>query len=446
MCIMTAYFTRTYQLIKELIIYTKVYQWLAVKWLTSRVRRFYLNLRHVYLLKLFKGKLIGEVYLALNDPYSFMLVQVLADLKKRFDIDFTLYMTHGALISFVENKRLWRNWALKDANDIAALYGLKSIEQYPSSKALATGQQLWQMLPTNVENAELIFDKTWADDFDDYFLASTPVITHQVKNLSRQINKGHELSASIHCFGDWFYGIDSLEHLEKSLNQLGFNINEPSVVYQRGNMVLPTTAAITEKKVNEEPQSITAYLSIRSPFSYLGLIQAKQLSELYQVPLNIKLVLPLMMRGVDVSNNKARYIFLDAYREAKQRGIPFKGFKDPLGAGVLNSYQIFPYAEHQNKQLEYMQAIYEAVFVNQEDLAKEAVIVKICQQINLDYQAARTYANNNNWQEKSDLNQQELHELGYWGVPCFQYQQSHCWGQDRLLKIQQAIENQSTAS
>ena len=31
--------------------------------------------------------------------------------------------------------------------------------------------------------------------------------------------------------------------------------------------------------------------------------------------------------------------------------------------------------------------------------------------------------------------------MGYWGVPCFVYEDSNCWGQDRLWQIEQAISN-----
>ncbi len=434
---MAPYFTRTIFLIKELVIYTRVYKWLAVKWLVSRLRRYYLTIVHIYFPKLFKRSPTAEVYLALNDPYSFMLVQVLAELNQRFNVNFKLYMTHGALLSFAENKRLWRNWALKDANNIAKLYTLNSLEHYPSREALATGQQLWQILPTNIENAKTIFEKTWADDFEDYYLPSTPVITHQVKNLSRQIKKGQELPASIYCLGEWFLGVDSLEHFEKRLNDFSFNIDQAQELYQKSTISLKTKS--TSKKPSAEHDVITAYLSIRSPYSYLGFMQAKQLSEHYQVPLKVKFVLPLLMRGVGISANKQRYIFLDAYREAQQRKITFTSFKEPIGQGVFNCYQTFAYAEQQHKSIEYVQAVFEAVFVDGIDLGQEQNIRKICQQIDLNYDDAQEYAEQHNWQATSDLNQQELTKLGYWGVPCFEYQNQHCWGQDRLWQIEQQL-------
>ncbi|WP_440874746.1 DsbA family protein [Thalassotalea sp. PLHSN55] len=443
--IMAAHFTRTIFLIKEMIIYTRVFQYLAIKWVLSRVRQLLLTFKWVYLPKLFKKRPVAEVYLALNDPYSFMLVQVLDELKQRFDLNIKLYLTHGALISFVENKKLWRQWALKDANSIADIYQLKTIERYPSSQALATGQQMWQLLPTSIESAQLIFEKTWQDDFDEYYLPSTPVITHQIKNLARLVDKGHELTASIYCLGEWFWGIDSLEHLERRLNAHRFNLTTPELKYIKANLEIAQTRpdevapVLTEHTPAQDV--ITAYVSLRSPFSYLGFMQAKQLSQQYQKPLKVKLLLPLLMRGVELSTNKQRYLYLDAYREAKLRNIPFAGFAEPLGAGILNSYQLFAYIEQQGKANAYIQALFEAVFLKNISLAKESNLKKICVEIGIDYQQAKTYGIERNWQAQSDLNQQQLTEMGYWGVPCFHFQNQHCWGQDRLWLIQQQLEH-----
>ena len=40
-----------------------------------------------------------------------------------------------------------------------------------------------------------------------------------------------------------------------------------------------------------------------------------------------------------------------------------------------------------------------------------------------------------------DANQQQIEQLGFWGVPCFTFQNVACWGQDRLFLIEQAILN-----
>ncbi len=415
-----------------MIIYPQAYKWLATKWLASELRTSIRHIRYVTIPALFRRKVVAEVYVALNDPHSFMLVQVLEALAQRFNIEFKLFLTHGALFGIEENREQWCQWALKDANKTAIQYGLTPLNAYPKNNSLVTGQQKWQLMPQTLANAKLIFEKTWTNSFEESFLPSTPVINYQVKNLRRLLNKGHELAGSIYYAGEWFWSIGRLEHLERKLNEQGFNKDESQVVYGKAHLTFDP------KPFNEksEIQEITAYISIRSPYSYLGLKQAKKLSEHYGVPLKIKPILPMLMRGLGISIDKQRYIYLDAHREAKQLNIPYDGFCDPIGEGVFNCYQFFNYAEQEGKAFDYMLIMFEAVFVNNIDISKLSNVEKLMVTLGLNFSAAQDFAQHENWQTWSDNHQHEIEALGYWGVPCFKLGNVDCWGQDRLWQIE----------
>ncbi|MEW6990298.1 DsbA family protein [Colwelliaceae bacterium 6441] len=434
-----------------MIITSKFITKIKAAWFRSQLRVLFLSIKHLYWPSLFSDKPIVEVYLALNDPHSFMLVQVLADIEQRFAIKFKLYLVYKAVPGVTIHPKLMRNWALNDANYISKQYGLKSISSLPTAKALLTGQQIWQLSPKTVESAENIFYQTWFGEFTEFYSTSTPVINFQIKNQQRLIRKGHYLSAAIFFAGDWFIGIDRLFFLEDRLTKLGLNLTNDKSKYHANQLACCSVTAV-ESSEEKAPIQLhnthvcEVYISLRSPYSYLGFIKVKKLAQKYQVPMVIKPVVPMVMRGLNVPISKMRYTYIDANREAKLAHIPFRAYNDPIGQGIVNCYQIFSYAEKNNKSVAFIEATFEAIYVKNLDVAQSHVIQTICHDIGLDYNQALEHAKENDWQQWSDTHQAELEQLGLWGVPCFKYDDISCWGQDRLVQIEQAMINNSPTS
>ena len=251
----------------------------------------------------FKKTPTAEVYLALNDPYSFMLIQVLPDLEKRFNIQFKLFLVYESVPGVTIDPKLMRAWAIKDANYIADQYQLKKITQQPTQESLFTGQQMWQLRPKTLANAWKLFQLTWFNEFDDYYHASTPVINYQIKNLMRLVKLGHYLPSSIFIAGKWFVGIDRLDHLEKCLTDFDLAKDDSSPVYQKNKLVFADRVATEAEVDNNDTDILEAFISLRSPYSYIGLLQAEKLSQHYQIPLKIKPILPFLMRGLTTTEN-----------------------------------------------------------------------------------------------------------------------------------------------
>lgn len=407
---------------------------MKVHWLQSHMRRSFLTYRFYNLPLFFGNKPIADVYLSLNDPHSFMLVQVLADIEKRFNLTFKLYLVAETTPSSEVNIPLLKQWALKDANYIASKYSLSSVKSFPTVKALVTGQQTWLLTVKNIQDALTVFNDTWFDNYTDHFPLSTPVITAQINNQRRLFRRGSHATGSIFFCGEWFLGIDRLEHLEFLLNEKGLSKENETVVYDKNTLQL-----FDNKSVKSLETTLEAYISINSPFAYIGLIQAKKLSDKYQVPLVIKPLVPMSMRGVVMPEYKQRYMLLDAAREAKKLNISFKGYVNPLKQGVINTYKIFVFAEKNNKSYEFIEAAFEAVFVTELDLSLDKNIKKICAHAGISYEDAIEYGKDNDWQLWSDNNHLTLNNMGLWGVPCFKYNEVSCWGQDRLVQIEDAI-------
>jgi len=422
-----------------LVIFTKILTWFKVRLIRSDKRAWLLKLRYFTVPNLFRKTPIAEVYLALNDPHSFMLIQVLPELELRFNIQFKLFLVYESVPGVTIDPKLMRSWAIKDANFIAEQYQLKKITQQPTQESLFTGQQMWQLRPKTLENAWQLFQQTWFNEFDDYYHASTPVINYQIKNLMRLVKQGHYLPASIFIAGQWFVGIDRLEHLEKRLSDFGLLKGKLGSIYQKNQLRLTEQPTQAEPSKNIVENTLEAFISLRSPYSYIGLLQAEKLSKHYNIPLKIKLLLPLVMRGLTITENKQRYVVFDASREAKKLDIPFTGIADPLGQGIINIFQVFSYAEQQGKGLDFIKSAFNAIYVDGLDLSQNTVVKSLCEQHELNHDEALTYNNEHDWQQWSDCNQSTVNSLGLWGAPCFRFQDVACWGQDRLAQIEQAI-------
>ncbi|MBB6543707.1 DsbA family protein [Thalassotalea piscium] len=378
-----------------------------------------------------------EVYLALNDPHSYMLIQALAELEQRFTIKFCLFLVYESRVSVSVEPKIWRQWAINDANVIAQQYGFTTINVIPSANALFTGQQLWQMECKDIKSAVNVFHQTWKNNFERYYNVSTPVINFQIKNQQRLYAKGHYSPASLCFLGEWFVGVDRLSHIETKLAALGFSKNIASNRRYNANMLIFKQGENQQRKTNSPP--IEMFLSLRSPYSFIGFYKIKKLCEYYQVPLVLKPILPLVMRNVPVPKRKKKYIYTDAHREAVDGGIPYCSFVDPIGQGVIKCFQLFAYAQAQGKSLAFIQAVFDAIYINNIDVAITNNLINLCKAIELDYQAALEYGLANDWQQWSDENQMALDKLGFWGVPCFRYGDVAYWGQDRLAEIEKAV-------
>lgn len=326
-------------------------------------------------------------------------------------------------------------WALNDAQVLAKYFNLAMERNYPNESLLIAGQHLWQLSVKDIGSARAVFESVWQHKLEDRVQASTPVINYQIKNQKRLLNKGHYLPASLYFAGDWFVGVDRLFYLEDKLTTEGLNKEGLSNKYQIKQPKLPNSKA--ENFLPEHTLQI--YLSLRSPYSYLGFVKARRLAHRYHLKLKIKPVVPLMMRGLKVPLSKQRYIYTDAFREAQAANIKFSTFNDPYGAGIINCYQLFAYIESQGKEEAFIDAAFQAIYVKNLNLAQASVVEALCHQIGIDYQLALAYQEEHDWQVWSDTNLQELSNDGFWGVPCFKFGEVNCWGQDRLFLIEDAI-------
>jgi hypothetical protein len=72
--------------------------------------------------KLFSRAHLVELYLRINDPYSYLLVQVLADFEQRFDVQMQFRTTLNLQQDMYPEVGLWHDNGFLDASHLAAVY------------------------------------------------------------------------------------------------------------------------------------------------------------------------------------------------------------------------------------------------------------------------------------------------------------------------------------
>lgn len=385
---------------------------------------------------LFDKKPCIEVYVALKDPHSYMLIQALIHIEQRYAVNIKLYLVYDSLPGVNVYPKLTRKWAFSDANVIAQHYGLMEVTVLPHSTQVLTGQQLWQLTVKSVADAKELFTTTWQGTFDYHCQTSTPVINYLIKNQQRLVNKGHYLAATCFLAGEWFLGVDRLKYLEQRLLALGL-AKKDSQPYFQEELVEKSANEIVAPVINNRPLNI--YLSLNCPYSYIGFVKAVRLAKKYQLSIAVKPIIPIEKRGLTIPVNKQRYLYFDACREAQAADINFAEHTFPLDQDVVCCYQIFSYAAAHGKAIDFVTAVFHALFVEGINLNDDQAMKTLCQQLHIDHTEALAYQQQHDWQVWAEQYVKELSTLGLWGTPCFNYQNTSCWGQDRFFLIEQAI-------
>lgn len=407
-----------------------------------------------------KAKLSGnwptlEVYLHVSDPYSFVLLQALPELAKRYNVNIVIFWLGKLQDEMFPAPEMLNKYAYQDAQYLAELYDLKPL---PSSSADEQPQLHWSCylqqicFESNLALDELIqrsleaLKSYWQGDIPPNLPCAelSGLQKTLIHNSQRHSKLGHYLPATLYFAGDWYWGLDRLDHLEDRLNHLG--LNNPELNNNLATIEFNKTWQLPDYPTDkvEKNKPLTLYWSARSPYSYLALLRTAKLAEKYTLNLIIKPVMPMMMRNMAVPHTKKMYIFRDTKREANKLGIPYGKVADPLGEAVKRCYALLDYARRENKYLPFLLSFAKAV--NAEGIRAETDqgLQKIVERAGLSWQQAKSELSNESWKAETANNLAEMNKQGLWGVPGIQYKNAMYWGQDRLGRIEEQIcqENQ----
>lgn len=387
------------------------------------------------------------LYYCVNDPYSFLIAQLLPTLSISYKVEI-----HVVVVPTCNNieKPEYLQYAISDCLSLAKQYQLLNFEQsqLPTNDNISLANHIL-LHENNAQSLTLLIEVSaalWTNDTEKLVKLAVdlpPIKANDIKetlnkNLQRLHQHGHYQSAILYYGGQWYWGIDRLQLLLTRLRNLNLALNQS--LNDNQLLLSPiTTTAILNDDSPLKSTAVDVYFSFRSPYSYIAIKRLLSLQKTNHLELNFKPLLPMVMRGLPVNKTKRMYILHDASRVAFQHQLPFGKICDPLGDGILQCINLFYYAKQYNKEQLFLEKIMTGIWSQGLNVNSPKQLKKHIESINLDWPEAQQFILKNVGEQHAESNRESLLSLGLWGVPSFNIPQLNTglndmtyWGQDRI--------------
>lgn len=393
-----------------------------------------------------------------DDPYSHLAVQTLDTLRARYPLPFRVHLCAQSHPDYLGSRKHFDEWALRDAASIAAGYGLK----FPVDPVMPTDgavQKLNDRLAplleddafasTAAELGDLLWSGTWADQ-----PASEQIDSHDgpaavaAGNAIRE-KLGHYAGAMFYFDGEWYWGVDRLRLLEERL--AGEGLAAKGGVPAGMALCVPEPTPADTGAVDASAVLLEYFPSLRSPYTAIGHPRVLELIRRSGVRVEVRPVMPMLMRGIPAPRAKQRYIITDAAREGRAHGAPLGRIVDPFGEPVRRAFALFPAAVKLGKGMEFVTAYLRAAWMEGVDITTDQGLQTVAARAGLGWQALQEAREGTDWEADLDANLQEMLSAGLWGVPSFRIsggktdESFACWGQDRIWRVENEIAARSAS-
>jgi 2-hydroxychromene-2-carboxylate isomerase len=393
-----------------------------------------------------------EYFHQVDDGYSHLAAQALAALAERYDIDLQCHLVDGPAGANAPEPELLVNLSRYDASKIAPHYKLDFPENLdaPTVTLLKLARSILANLNNQdfVAHAATVGHALWSGSevalqelgkVHGFSSLEEEKAKYENGNTRRDSLK-HYSGAMFYYGGEWYWGIDRLYHLEQRLSDLGADRQ-------------PNTAVIRPKQEVKAGQlrdngslTLEVFASVRSPYTAMIFDRALELAQTTGVALQVRPILPMVMRGVSATREKGIYIFSDAAREARASEVPFGQFYDPIGEPSRRCFSLYPWACTQGKGNELLSSFLSAAFAEGVNTSKEGGLRYVVEKAGLEWALAKQVVGQDGWQGILEENRLAMYESGLWGAPSFRLLDRNnkvvlaLWGQDRLWLVAKEIE------
>jgi len=400
---------------------------------------------------------VVELFHQVDDPYSELAIQSIVELQRRYDVDFRFHLVGPADRLHTPEPEMLADYARRDCGLVAPHYGLAfaSDARRPTPEAVRRVQALLagltedtRFLPVALEAGRAL----WSGDDDALSRLAERIPTAADTEIDRAIHagnrlrqqRGHYSGAMFWLSGEWYWGVDRLHHLERRLIRYGAaRAQSPKPRFDRP-AIDPGTIR------NDGRLSLEIFPSLRSPYTAMIFDRSLEMAARVGLPVTLRPVMPMVMRGVPAPAAKGVYIMLDALREAEHIGAPFGNMFDPIGRPVERGFSLWPWASVQGRGAAYLSAFLRAAFVEGRNTGTDEGLRYVARQAGLDFEKARAYLDESGdqtpgqeeWREELEANRRAMYEeLGVWGVPSYRLRGPEgepdlcVWGQDRLWLV-----------
>lgn len=385
-----------------------------------------------------------------DDPYSALTAQVLPALLARYNVSLKAHVVGQPPDDTAPERELLTAYSRIDAARLARYRQLNFQDpgRQPTTEAIsrttaqlvaaaqdgsfvtvaaALSGALWQSAASPVTVAPV------AEVLTPSGASPVAVADHLQRAKAHRLQLGHYLGATFFYAGEWYWGIDRLYHLEHRLQALGTQRAE--VV----DVLFPPSLDLRQAVTLHNSPPIEFFFSFRSPYSAIVAQRVFDLGRLTGVPVHLRYVLPMVMRGLPVPQIKREYIAQDTACEAFARGLSFGRVNDPVGRPTERGLALMPLAEAQGLGQAYVLSFMRGVWAEGLDAGSDRGLRTIVERCGLSWSDAQTALKNDAWRATAAANREALFALGLWGVPSFQVGRTAVWGQDRLWAIQEAL-------
>ncbi len=380
----------------------------------------------------------------LDDPYSHLTAQVLPELVARYEIALLPHLVDKPPAIAVPEEDMFVAYNRRDAARIAPFYGLSFDDQgtQPAPELQQIAARI--LAENNMSNIAEISAALWTGNraaLDQYKQASAEEaqsLIEQGTKLRAQLR--HYLGAMFYYEGEWYWGLDRLPHLEERLRALNAEKRSESFA---ASLRLRAPASIARK--NGSIMTLEYFPSLRSPYTYISFAETMELPKNYPVDLQLRPVMPMVMRGMKVPPMKGFYIFRDTKREAQKKGLPFGKMLDPIGPPVLRGFSLFAFAEEKGRGADYLYSFLKAAFAERRDTYGHRGLRKVVERAGLNWREAKAHLDNEDWHDRLEQNRRAMFAAGCWGVPSYILkgpageEDFAVWGNDRLWLIKEEI-------
>ncbi len=254
-----------------------------------------------------------------DDPYSHLAAQMLPRLRARYAVEIETWLVPPPEDSAAPDRERLRAYGVRDAARLARARGLgfPAGAQLPDAEnvrrlqivladalergsfedlASAAGAALW-----SGDQKSLAGMAAWASGQDPNLADDLLIVGEE-----RRARLGHYLGGMFQFEGEWFWSVDRLGHLESRLTARGLD-REPGAP-----PLMPALEPSLATASEGLGPTIEAWFSFRSPYSWLFLPRIRQLAQAYGARLELRPILPMVMRGLAVPRVKTLYIALTA--------------------------------------------------------------------------------------------------------------------------------------
>jgi 2-hydroxychromene-2-carboxylate isomerase len=397
---------------------------------------------------------VVEYFHQIEDGYSHLAAQVLQALTARYDIELVCHLVSGPQGKNAAEPKLLLQLSRYDSFHVAPEYGLEfprhDDELRPELVKLATGILAHQDSTALAERTVSVGRALWSDDEDTLRQLAAQWGCAEENAIEERIAAGtdrrnalkHYSGAMFFYGGEWYWGVDRLYHLEQRLADLGID-RQPSA-----SMIVARPAIEAGELKDDASLTLEVYGSLRSPYTAISFDRAVQLAHDTGVNLEVRPVLPMVMRGVPATRQKGMYIFGDTAREARTAGVSFGNFYDPIGEPARRGYSLYPWACEQGRGTELLSAFLRCAFTMGINLNKDKGFQKMVEMAGLDWSEAQRIIDQHDWEKLLEQNRLAMYESGLWGVPSYRLLDETgkellaLWGQDRLWVFAREIQRQ----